>query len=281
MPDDEMKTKMIETYADDMAQALGDGGAVTIKKVIEDEEAREAEKKNLSPESKRNKFFMLAGILLLGLAVGILGFIFLNKKAGMTAVAPQFTPMIFIDQTKFLEISEQNKDKIIKSVRDEANATEVKEGGIEAIYLTLSKKIVGLREFIVLLKGNLVLGGQELVDDNFLLGIANNGSKNVFLLIKMRSWPDIFDSLRVWENKMFYDLQGLFGVELSANTNYLLNKNFEDGIIENKNARILYDATGEVVLMYVFVDDTHVVVANDRNTVREIITRLTGNRLKQ
>ena len=74
---------------------------------------------------------------------------------------------------------------------------------MEGIYLSSAKKVVGLREFISLIKGNFILGNIDFVKDNFLLGVVNGKTKDFFMLIKMRTLPDIFDSLRIWENKMF------------------------------------------------------------------------------
>ena len=80
---------------------------------------------------------------------------------------------------------------------------------------------------------------------------------------------------------MFYDLHSFFGVPINAGTNYLLTKNFEDGVVENKSARILYDKNGEVVLMYVFADDTSLVITNKTGPVQEVIFRLSSSQLKK
>ena len=94
---------------------------------------------------------------------------------------------------------------------------------------------------------------------------------------------------------MFSDLHGFFGVDISPETSYLLTKNFEDGIVGNKNARILYRTSEEgegsapsslptankIVMMYVFADDTSVVIANTDKAAREIMLRLAGSDTKQ
>jgi hypothetical protein len=43
-----------------------------------------------------------------------------------------------------------------------------------------------------------------------------------------------------WERKMFADLYGFFGVNLNADTKYLLSKNFEDGFFKNTYLWDLY-----------------------------------------
>jgi hypothetical protein len=67
--------------------------------------------------------------------------------------------------------------------------------------------------------------------DGFLLGAFKSGLSSVspnigdpFMLLKVKSFTDIFPVMRIWENKMLYDLGGLFGVALSPDTNYLFKK---------------------------------------------------------
>jgi hypothetical protein len=119
------------------------------------------------------------------------------------------------------------------------------------------------------------------VNNNFLLGAVNGDTKDFFILLKMRSISDIFDSLRAWENKMFYDLHGFFGIDVSLQTNYLLTANFQDGIIGNKNARILYDKNNKIVMMYIFADDNSVIITNTENAAQEIMLRLAASQIKK
>ena len=121
----------------------------------------------------------------------------------------------------------------------------------------------------------------EFFKDNFLAGISNKDTKDFFILIQMRSTTDVFDVMRAWEEKMFFDLHKFLGVELSPDTKYLLTKDFEDGIIQNKNARILHDTNGRIVLMYVYLEDGSLLVTNSEATVGEVITRLASARVKK
>ena len=101
------------------------------------------------------------------------------------------------------------------------------------------------------------------------------------MLLKMRSIPDIFEILRAWESKMFFDLHGFLGINISPETKYLLTANFEDGIVENKNARILYDLDRKIVIMYVFAEDNSVIITENNAAVREIILRLASSQIKK
>ncbi|MCX6751949.1 MAG: hypothetical protein NTZ87_00395 [Candidatus Nomurabacteria bacterium] len=276
------QNKVVETYAEDMAKVLEDDKSGVIKKIIHGEEEHEKEKKNLSPNSMKNKIFMLIGLLFFALGALILSYFFLNRKAPTVPVEAQFTPLIFNDQNAFLEVSTLNKDEIAQTVFNQVNTTNVKAGGVEGIYLTENKKVIGLRRFISLIKSSFVPGDNTLfVSDGFLMGAVNNETKDTFILIKIRSAVDIFDNLRAWEKKMFFDLHGFFGVDISSETNYLLTKDFENGIIGNKNARILYDKNKNIVMMYIYADDNSVVITNTENSAQEIMLRLAASRVKK
>jgi hypothetical protein len=232
---------------------------------------------------------MIISVFLVLVAVGTLAFFLFRKDNGAVPVEKQFIPIIFNDQTTFLEVSGLKKDDIEQTVLNEVRATKTDVGGVEGIYLTLNKQVVGLRQFIALIKGNFVPGDNALfVNDNFLMGSVLTGLKadsptdgDFFILLKMRSTADIFDSLHAWEGNMFSDLHGFLGIDINGDTNYLLTKGFEDGIIENKNARILYDNSGKIVLMYIFADDNSVIVTGSQNAVHEIMLRLASGQTKQ
>jgi len=292
IPDQESGTqdKIVETYAEDMAKVLETDTGALVKKIIHGEEEHEAEKRNFSPESRRNKIFMATGMTLIILGLGIFLYFFSQGyiRKGVN-VPEQFTPLIFNDKTTFIEISGLNKDEITQRVLNQVNSTEVKIGGIEGIYLTEEGNFIGLRRFLTLTKSNLVLTPDtSLISDNFLLGVVKGGEEyasgnreGIFILIKERSAADAFDALRAWEGKMFADVRGFLGTRIDSTNNYLLTKDFEDGIVENKNARILHDKEGKIVIMYVFADDNTVIITNSQNAAREIIERLNSREKKQ
>ncbi|MFA5840900.1 MAG: hypothetical protein WC847_01325 [Candidatus Paceibacterota bacterium] len=281
--------KIVQTYAEDMASVLENDKEGLIKKIIHGEEEHEAEKKNLSPESQKNKIFMLVSILLIFLALVTLFFFFFKKDINTISVAPQFVPIIFNEQSTFLEVAGLKKEEIAQTVLGEINNSKVKVGGVEGVYLTENKQIIGLRRFISLIKSDFVpVNNRLFVNDNFLLGSVLTGLKSTsptagdfFMIIKVRSTADIFDSLRNWENKMLYDLHGFFGISLTNETNYLFTKNFEDGIVDNKNARVLYDKDRKTVMAYIFADDNYVIFTDSQPAAHEIMLRLASAQKKK
>ncbi|MBI3306035.1 hypothetical protein HYZ82_02775 [Candidatus Nomurabacteria bacterium] len=283
MPKDETKNVAVETYAEDMAKAIADDRSGMIKKIIHGEEEHEKEKRNLSPESLKNRLFMMIGFFFLALGFILLFFFLLNREVPTVPIEKQYTPPVFVDSSASIEVAGLNAEKIAQITRNAVLLSSVPEEKVEGIYLMRDKRDIGLREFMSLIKGNFVAGANPVfIQDNILLGIANTGSaKELFILFKARSLSDVFPAMRAWENKMFSDLSGFFGVGLSAETKYLFSANFEDGIIKNKNARILYDKDGKIAMMYVFADDNSVIIASNESVAREIMLRLSASRIKK
>ena len=280
-----------------MMKAIEHDKTGLIKKIIHEEEEHEAQKKELSPKSKKNRFFMFISVLFIVLALIMLLFVaFKVKNVKTVQVVPKNTSLILNDQTDFKEIAGFGQNRITETVLNQVNNTKVDKGEIEGIFLTENKKIIGFKRFITLIKSNLSEEEAAFFNENFLLGAFNDGLNSVssqkgssaqitvgdfFMLLKINSFTEVFSVMQAWENKILYDLHGFLGVDISPDTNYLFTKNFEDGVIQNKNARILYDKDGNIVLMYVFIDNNYIVVTKSEEAVKEIILRLAASKIRK
>lgn len=272
----------METYADDLAKVVVDNENGLVKKIIDEEEKQKEEKEKKSPERQKNQFFLYTGIsLIVASFIAVLLVFLFREKIFQVEVPPQYVPIIFTDKTEFKEVSGFKKEEIIQTILSEIENVELKNGGIEGIFLTIDKKIIGLRNFLTLIESNIDQTKLEFVSDNFLIGGVNKENKIPFILIKTRYISDIFDPMWNWENKMFFDIHKLFGLDINADTKYLLESSFEDGIIQNKNARILKDKDGKIVMMYVFADENSVIITNSELAVREIVMRLISSKIKK
>jgi len=272
----------VETLTSDMVEAFSNEQGGNIKQIIHDQEERDAEFDQKPQQKSTNLTFLVASVVFFALAFGLVYLVYLFRNEILTVeVKPIYTPIIFIDQTEFKDISELKKEQIAQVVSEETKTTEIKKDGIEGLYLLEKKKVLGFRKFLELTEMNLNIAKNEFIFDNFLVGIVNKDSRNLFFLIKARSTADIFNPMRAWESKMFLDLHGFFGIELNADTKYLLEKDFEDGIVQNKNARILRDTDGKVVMMYVFVEDGSLVIADRETTIQALIPRIASSEIKK
>ncbi len=275
--EEKSETRSVETYTDDMVKVLESDQGGTIKKIIDEEEEKERQKKDVSPQSVKNRTYMIVGAALLVLAVGAIGSAaFLGKKVSMAPVQPPLQPAVFTDDNSFNPIDGLSGKQVSALIANKVAGTEVKKGGIEGIFLTTGGKDVNFGNFISAINGHFPQNSTSFVTDFPLGAYAGEASKDPILLLKATSFDDIFDTMRAWEPKMFSDLYGLFNIPLNADTNYLLTEDWTDGIVANKNARILYDKTGSVVMMYVYADDTSVIVTDNAAAAVEVMSRLSG-----
>ena len=272
----------VETYLNDMAKVVEGNKDGVLKKIITEQEKYEERKYSESPKAKTNRKLMILGSFFFLAAIAVLAVFLIHKKENSTVdVQVQFQPPFFIDTSRFIEINGLDKSAIANSVLSEVNKSKLKQGDVIGVYFVENKKVVGLRKFLDLIKASFIPGDELFVKENFLVGVSNRETKDFFMLIKMRSLMDVFKNMRDWESKIFYDLHEFFGIKISANTEYLLTKDFEDGIVKNKNARILYDNERKIVLMYVYVDDNSVVLTNTESTAEEIMLRLMPGQIKK
>lgn len=270
------KSGVVKTYAEDMASAIDHVEGGMIRQIIQDQEEGQKREENVSPESTKNRMLMLISSVLIISAFVSLFFVF-NSRGNVPTVetVKQMKNMIFVEQNKFLEIEGFSKTQIIETIKNEVSDVQLKNGGIEAIYLTENKNVVTFARFMELIKSNVPVEVTSYTNNNFMIGVYNNNDeKSLFILMKVKSFTDIFPGMKIWENKMWSDLHDLFDMELNADTKYLLTKNFEDNIINNKNSRALYDTEKNKILEYVFVDETSVIVISNSDAVKEVMGRL-------
>ncbi len=279
--DNKIISKVVKTYAEDMAKVIEYNEGGLIKKIIHEQEEKELERNGLSPETKKNRTFLIVSMVLISLAlVSLVSYLALKKEIYTVNVKIQFIPLIYVDGTSFREVAGLSKEKIAQTIFNAVNNTTVDNNGIEGIYLTENKSVIGLKKFIDLIKGSLSLDKIAFPNDNFMLGAVNKSTKDFFILLKVSSFVNSFSVIRSWEGKMFNDLHRFFGYTINADTNYLDTKSFEDAIVENKNARVLYDKDNNIVMMYVLADDQSVIFTNTEEVIREVTFRLTAGKIK-
>ncbi|MCX6754929.1 MAG: hypothetical protein NT068_00090 [Candidatus Nomurabacteria bacterium] len=269
------KKGMVQTYAEDMAKAAESIQGIELKKLIERDEQFGEQKENLSPESKKNKILMIISTVLMIATVALVFLVYKNtNKIVSVPITQQNKSIIFTDKTQFLPIDTLSKDQIIQTIKNEVLNTDVKNNGVEAIYLTENNKVIGFNRFVSLLQMNVPSEISSYTDDNFLIGAYNGTTKSFFILLKVNSFTDIFPGFKIWENQIFNDLHSLFGIEINVDTKDLLNTSFTDNIVNNKNARTLTDKNGKTILEYVYVNETSVVIIGNDETAVEIMLRL-------
>ncbi|MEK7569335.1 MAG: hypothetical protein AAB500_00365 [Patescibacteria group bacterium] len=280
----EKEAPIIKTFTTDLSAAIEESHGTLVKKIIEEEEARESEPKHL--KGKGNRIYGFFGSLFLILGVSIIFYFVSNSHVPppRDIVPSQGTQwLLSVNGETQVSISGLSKDEIVAAILAEEEKLNVRPGWILAIKPATDGVPVGLRHFVALAALNLPLDNIENVSDEFLLGVfgEKEGGKSLFFLLQAREFQDIFPGMRVWEKKMFSDIYRYFRIPVSLEFESLQGKNFEDGLVENKNARLLYAPDGRPVMFYLFADERSVLLGSSPAAAREVVLRLTGSGIRK
>lgn len=143
----------------------------------------------------------------------------------------------------------------------------------------------------------------------FVLGFYAEAHNAPFLIFKTDSYEQAYAGMLAWEDTLASDLTPLFipaeepapapittvasstaattakaaatstSIKSSAPTTTpalpgLLKSPFADAVLDNHDARVLRDQKGAIVLVWAFVDRQTLVIATDRETLAELVTRV-------
>jgi len=279
--DEKFKNKVVHTFSDDMAESLGENQDGSLRELIKEQEEKEEYLASVSIQSPENKVFVAISTVLIVLSLIGLVYIFFIQNSKPVGVTEQFRPIIFVDHTQFVPIDNLKEDQIVNTLKSSFALSTVKLGGVDGYYLTKGKKILDLKDFAKITAPSLPQPMLELSNPNFLVGIVKGTKNEPLILIKVKSFEDAFTEMQKWEDKMFFDLHDLFEIPLGKENNVLLNKDFEDGFVNNKNARILYHPNGTIALMYIYADDTSIIITRSSLAAREVMRRLSSSEISK
>jgi len=275
--------KNIRTYQSDLSEALKDQKGSVVKIALAEHKRKEQEKKNISPKSTKNTFFIWGGILLMAISAIIIIFLFINKKSTLKnfdSINPEgIQSLIFADNHKEIEAKNFSKRKMINAITNEVENNSLRLDTIENIYLTTSvneseKQIVGAKNFLSLIGNNIPNSLLRAIENDFMIGIYSFDNSQLFILLKTLSYDNAFAGLLLWEDKLFDDLYEIFKIDTSGENANLFNKKFQDMIVQNKDARVLKNDQGEIILMYIFLNKQTIIITRDEDTLVEVSNRL-------
>ncbi len=279
----------LRTYSSDMADAIKNKDMSVIKIAVAEKERKEKiepEEIIKSGNNSSKRFFIVGGIILIiGAIVGSL-FLFQNKN-NSTTPPPVINNKTFIsyDSQIFLDVTNVNNANDFVSLlnKNETNNSEL----VKAIFIT--RKINNIPEtltsqnFLSLLGATAPGTFTRSLSSQFLLGkyslqnnISGTNNKATFLIFQTTNYNQTYASILEWEKTMSNDLSALFHLNNSVSS----LKQWRDVIIENKDVRVLYGESGEGILYYVFVNKNNLVITENIEALKEVVSRLLINNPK-
>lgn len=276
--------KNIHTYVSDMADAVRQNEASVIKIALAEKEKKEQEEiyKQTETTSSSKFLYIVGGVILIVVACLFVYFV-INKKEKESLELPttnkietiiSYDDSVTIDTSNFI-----SKKEITDSLTIETS----KINNLKIIkYISLKKKNnnvyepISSSDLISILKLNIPSPLKRSMNEDYMVGTYFNKSSNInnlFIIFSIKDYNLAYASMLEWEKLILEDTFDIFNIKLSENE-YLLEKSWEDIVINNKDARVLYNRNGEGVLYYIFIDKNNLLLTKDKDAIKEINARL-------
>jgi hypothetical protein len=115
--------------------------------------------------------------------------------------------------------------------------------------------------------------------DKYLVGKYSNGSATnvndksaMFLIFETTDYNQTYASMLEWEGTMLSDLFILFNIPKPSNS--FIGKPWNDIVVSNQDARILYGENGVGIFYYAFVNKNNFVITSSQEALKEVVTRI-------
>ncbi len=276
--------KTLRTYAGDMATALNEQQGSVIKIAMAEHSKKEREIDRISPASKKNLTLLIVSFVAVVLAVGAIFYVTKIKKDTVVAVDKKPT----INSLVLSETSESIATEDILTGKELSDTIAVlvareRPVGVSNIILTTptetGSRLLMVEEFLNKLETDRGGALTRSLLPEYMIGIHTiDTAHNPFIFLKTTSYEIALAGMLDWENKLFDNFYGIFGVAPTSDNKYLFEKKFEDIIVENRDGRILRDSTGAPVLIYIFLSTDTMLLTNSYDTIKEVISRLEAAR---
>jgi len=279
--------KVLRTYTSDMVDVIRTDEVSVIKIALAEKEKREREAMYKKAEgTKTSKILLVIGGVVLIVAAIIGSYFLIQKKKEKDTpkqVASGVETFITYNAQSYIDVT--NATNIIELLDTIKQQESVSQGLIKTLFLTRKtnniSELLTSKNFLSLIKTSIPGALTRSLSDKYLLGKYSNPNATneqdksaMFLIFQTTDYTQAYASMLSWEGTMLKDLFILFNINMGKSDNTLFEKPWKDIIINNKDARVLYNDNGEAILYYVFVNKNNLVITSSTEAIKEIISRL-------
>ena len=143
---------------------------------------------------------------------------------------------------------------------------------------------LSLNNLLLLLNFGIPDSLYKSLSDSYMLGIYSEPTniqiphaKHLFIILGISDYNLAYSGTLEWEKNLFKNMSIIFNIPMSER---LTSKPWEDIIINNKDARVLYSDDGKSILYYTFIDKNNIVITDSKDVVKEIGVRLVAQNNK-
>lgn len=278
--------KVIRTYTSDMVDAIRTNEISVIKIALAEKEKREREDLYKKAEGTSfTKIILVIGSIIL-IAAAIYGSYYLIQKKKeseipKTSINNIKTFISYDSQSNINVTNMTNANDLTNIINNDKQPSSLQ---IKALFLTRTinnvVEILTSKDFLSLINTTIPGALERSLSDKYLLGEYGDTSNPVnnttatFLVFETTDYNQAYASMLDWEKTMLRDLHVLFNISIPEQNSPLYERSWKDIIVNNKDARVLYNDNGEGILYYVFVNKNDFVITDNLVALKEVIARL-------
>ncbi len=273
----------IRTYKGDVTESIKSGrqsfaGMVMAEGARREQAGASIPTQETAPQRKKI-LFIVGGVLFALFAASIIIFLFLGSEADAPETLPTIPAWnpIFTEIDKSAELNQFTENELKNRLEEAKRNTAIPIGAV--LHVALMKLAEGptgrqeipitVRELFSALPNDIPPQLLRTLNDSFFVGFHSFRTIAPVLIMQNRFYDGAFLGMLEWERFMLNDLAPLFLVP-PVNQQRL----FEDLIIKNIDIRALKNASGEIILLYSFIDRETIVITTNTETFGEIVNRL-------
>lgn len=223
--------------------------------------------------SKSRIIIFISLILILIGGAGILAVYLLKNQNTNTVVQTIELPsLITTEYRDELNINSIAKGKFTSALSSKLNDISIPVNNLYNTYITIgtssAKRLITSSEFITLAELKMPDLVKRTLAPDFMVGMFSFAEDLPFIIFKTTYFENTYAGMLDWEKDLATDLRLLFRL------NYNQTLKFEDGVIINKDVRIIRDETGKTILLYSIIDKNTIVITVNDVVFKELVNRL-------
>ncbi len=309
-PKEESGVRSLETYRGDIEQVIQKKNVSVVSIAAAEEERRTLAGKEPAPQKSAEEVqnshdlglriaAIAGGVFLLVAAAGLLAFIFLKPQANAPVQNVLPAPFISIDQTQVIPIpmEQWGRPSLVAAVLSAREKTALSLGLMARLYVTEASttefvRPVAAQTLLTTLAPEIPAQLLSSLSGEYLLGVHSFDGNQAFLILDIEHYEGAYAGILAWEWNMQRDLEPLFTrtprpripeeniattTPAASSTQQFLPTTFVDRIVENRDARVIQNEFGDLLLLWTFLDRNTLLITTNEYTLREVVSRL--NRL--
>jgi len=269
--------KSLRTYQGDIEGVIGTKKTSIASIAIAEHVRREERGEIFEPEKPsfgtelKNKSFATIGIGLILLGFTIVGAGYIIKSLDFSTGAPTKTTVVTYSKKIDLQIASSTRQRFTNSI-----LTEKKTQGNQVNTLVYFNTIAAqggqanIEDVFKYLAPQAPENFVRSLDKKYMIGVYSFDSNEPFIILTTNDYARSYAGMLKWEENMAQDLGEIFSIPKELGTS---TKDFVDKAIQNKDLRVLTDASRNTVLLYSFLDKNTILITTNEGIFAAILNK--------